>query len=191
MPRYSLAEIPPLINPQTITIMDSLGSAISHFFASRAAYVAVSQQRSDKETRDMIQERMVSCLNVVHHHLGEYVATLDRIATRLEAHGVDAVWDMRKNVIEVIEEYERLRIDHWLAFYLAIIDEDTSSADVLPATLDEVHDLLNQGKLCFRKLPDEEDTKRRECAMRTAEIYSKHAEIAAQLSLPDLEQTIY
>lgn len=171
--------------------MDTLGNAIASFFARREAYIAVSQKNATKEKEEQIQHDIETCLDAVHRHLSEYAATLDRYAARLDSEGLKAVWDMRDSVIEVVDEYERLRIDHWLAFYLAIIDEDASSAEALPTSLEEFNDLFQKGKLCFRELSDQQDLKRRQCAKRTAEIYTKHYEIGLHLALPQLEETFF
>ncbi|KAK5660601.1 hypothetical protein OQA88_13164 [Cercophora sp. LCS_1] len=163
-----------------------LDIAIAQLVARKMGYKSILSDKASKEREETVQKFVKSCLDALCSHLKTYLEKLNQIATVLDR-DINTAWELKEHSAPVIGEYERLRIDHWLASWLAITDEDTSSADKLPTTLDEVEELAWNKKLRFRKLNEELDAKRRECAMLTAEIFAKHAEVAARLCIPEIQ----
>lgn len=152
------------------------------------ALVDTAEDAAMVESRQTFERRVSERLDALYEHSRRYCVLLDELAKRLD--GIAEDGEVHQ-ATQVLEEYEALRKEHWLAFWLVFIDDDASDIEVIPTTLEEVVALVKANRVRFRKLDEPRDELRRQCAMLTAQIYEKHRVLAWRWGLEEIQVSLF
>ncbi|KAK0714752.1 hypothetical protein B0H67DRAFT_644586 [Lasiosphaeris hirsuta] len=173
----------------------SIKQVVADVLSYQPRFELAAAQAEERE-RENIRRQLDQLLLVLHGHLLMFCSALDTLASKLQTAEAQHLFlsettspearVLRRQAWETVEEYEDLKNEYWLSFWLTFIDDDASDIEAMPVTMQEVENVIQSGRVRFHQLEDESDARRRECALLTAQIMGKYEVAKDKLSMNDV-----